>query len=337
MLFDLREFYLPANFISIVIGLELAGYFLYQYNKLKILRLMYMVIILGLIMFGFIMSSKPFHELMNPKIVYPVTISFFIPFIGLVFLDPTSTIFRYTLAPIVIGVPLIAIFQFKLIRVSSKNLKRRMILILIGEIIVFGAVILGADIPQALFFQQYKDVLYTIAIPMFVSGLFIIFLGVYKFPVFLELNWMENLLFLFIIDNKSPKQLYIHDFMEETEDLDAKEGMSKSEFQDLFSRGLIGIDSIIAAITDTKTSKIEEIEQGKIIVLFEQGQDSMGFITYALLVKQEISSARYFLMEVKRQFEGFFKDLLLNIDSLRGTEGLFFSSFDIIIKNLISR
>jgi len=34
-MFNLREFYLPANFISIVIGLELAGYFLYQYNKLK--------------------------------------------------------------------------------------------------------------------------------------------------------------------------------------------------------------------------------------------------------------------------------------------------------------
>ena len=39
MLFNLREFYLPANFISIFIGLELAGYFLYQYKKLKVQKM----------------------------------------------------------------------------------------------------------------------------------------------------------------------------------------------------------------------------------------------------------------------------------------------------------
>ncbi len=377
MSFVLREFYLPVHFISVIIGLELAGYFLYQYHKLKVqkieldkfllgfgiffgvsfigylffvirrfyvadllyqelfLRLTYMLIISSLIVFGFIISSKPFRKLINPKISYPITIIMFIPFIGLVFLDPSSTIFRLSLAPVFVGVPLIIIFQYKLIRLSSKNLKRRMILILLGEMLAFGAIILGADIPQALFYRQFYEVLYTIAIPIFLAGLFIIFLGIYKFPVFLELNWYKNLDFLFIIDNKSPKQLYIYDFKEKS--IDAEQGKDKSGVQNIFSKGLIGIDGIIAAVTDTASSKIEKIEQGEKFILVEQGQGPMDFITYALLVKEESSSARYFLKEVKRQFEGFFKDLLLNMNFLQGSEDLFFSSFDVIMVNLITK
>ena len=69
---------------------------------------------------------------------------------------------------------------------------------------------------------------------------------------------MDNLISLFIIDNIGPKQLYIHNFIKTEGELDEEESIRRENIQDLFSKGLIGIDSIVSAMTDT-SSKIERI------------------------------------------------------------------------------
>ena len=263
----------------------------------------------------------------------------FIPFVTLVFFDPQSTAFRLTLIPIVVGAPFVAIFQLKLIRLSSGELKRRMILIVLGEILGLVAILMGADIPQAVFFQD-SDFLYALGIPIFMVAFFIIFLGIYKFPAFLEFHWKKNLVKLYIIDHETLKPLYTFDFTVILDDLELTSEEKKKKKEDikaLFSSGLIGIDGIVGAITDTKQSKIDKIKQGDSLILLEYGDGPAPFATYALLADEELESVRYFLREVKSQFQGFFKDLLLNLESLKGSEEILFSSFDIIIKNLVSK
>ena len=105
----------------------------------------------------------------------------------------------------------------------------------------------------------------------------------------------------------------------------------------MFSSGLIGIESIHAAITDSKSEKIEKIEHGESIILLESGDEPISYLSYALLVKKEMISIRYFLKSVKKRFQDIYKNLLINLEKFRNDYELVFSSFDYDIFALLER
>jgi len=103
------------------------------------------------------------------------------------------------------------------------------------------------------------------------------------------------------------------------------------------SGGLTGIEIIISAITNTQNERIKVIKQEGSYILLEYGTKYSTPIVYALLVKKDLKSIRYFLNLLKVQFENFFKEILENFEEfdLAGQDERLFSSFDIILENLI--
>jgi len=105
--------------------------------------------------------------------------------------------------------------------------------------------------------------------------------------------------------------------------------------EDIFSGGLVGIDSIISTITNTEDEKINKIKQGNSLILLEHGSGFTSQLDYVLIVRQEQRSFRMFLNTLRNQFESFYKEILLNLNELEGTPDLLFLSFDIIIENIV--
>jgi len=158
------------------------------------------------------------------------------------------------------------------------------------------------------------------------------FLGVYDFPAFYEFNWKENLLKFFIIYQKNNLCLYNHDFSLGS---NQEDGILQEKQDKILFGSITGIDSIISAITKTEGEKINKIKYGDSYILIEYGSNIASKITYALLVKKDISSTRYFLTSLKKQFESFYKQILEEIDSLEGKEEQLFGSFSIIMKDML--
>ena len=105
--------------------------------------------------------------------------------------------------------------------------------------------------------------------------------------------------------------------------------------EDIFSGGLVGIDSIISTITNTEDEKINKIKQGNSLILLEHGSGFTSQLDYVLIVRKEQKSFRMFLNTLKNQFESFYKEILLNLNEIEGTPDLLFLSFDIIIENIV--
>ena len=105
--------------------------------------------------------------------------------------------------------------------------------------------------------------------------------------------------------------------------------------QDLFSSGIVGIDSIYAAITNSKSERIGKIEHSDSIILLEYGDEPIQFITYALVARKEMISIRFFLKSVKKKFQNTYQNILVSLDKLRDEVELVFSSFDYDIVELL--
>jgi hypothetical protein len=103
---------------------------------------------------------------------------------------------------------------------------------------------------------------------------------------------------------------------------------------DLYSGGIIGIDSVISSITGIKKQKINKIENEGSSILLEYGIEPYNII-FALIMNKDLISMRIFLRNIKSQFESFYREILPGLDTIPKNQDLLFGSFDLIIKNLI--
>jgi len=258
-----------------------------------------------------------------------------IPIIFALMFDTTTRQFRVSMGLVLISGLYIAFLQYRIIQTSIGSIKKRFILIFLGEIIMIISLFFGARIVAEFFQYQNRDLLYIIGMILMFSGSLIFFLSVYNFPPFFETGWKTNLIQLFIINQKNNNCLYSMDFKEFFKrDKHISDSILIDDKDRFFSGGLLGIDAIISEITNTKKEKINKIKQGDSFILLDYGTKP-SFITYALLVKNDINSIRYCLNDIKTQFESFYKEILMNLDEIKGNEELLFGSFDIILKNII--
>jgi hypothetical protein len=196
---------------------------------------------------------------------------------------------------------------------------------------------IGGYIPSYVLFQQYSQILQLISALIFICGLLIVILSVYRFPAFLEFKWKENLLSVFIINQRNLKVIYTFDFKEikDKKKNQIKELPLLRENKLLFSSGIIGIDDIISIITNTNNENIERIREGEFLILLNHGDEPLSFITYCLLVNKDMNSFSYFLKIIKNEFQSIYNNLLINLNVLKGSKKLIFSSFDKILNKMI--
>ena len=213
----------------------------------------------------------------------------------------------------------------------------RIIYIFIGMLLILGSFLFGGEFSRDMVLQENEHTIIMFTSFLTIITFFIVFLGVYKFPAFLEFDWKDHLLKLYIIDKEVVKGIYNFNFSDSSNNSRQveREKLLEDNKDKVLSVGLIGINDIINGLTSKKDKKIERISQGDNQIIFTYGDNPNDFIVYALLVKKDMDSLQYFLETIKTQFQGFFKGILQNMDSIRGIEVKVFSSFDIILTNLM--
>jgi hypothetical protein len=104
----------------------------------------------------------------------------------------------------------------------------------------------------------------------------------------------------------------------------------------IFPRGISGIEKIISLITDTKAEKINKIQQDENLIKFEYGLNPSSLV-YMLMVKKDLISSNHLLRLIRKQFESFYKDILTNLDELNEDQNQLFLSFNIIMDNILQK
>ena len=326
--------------------LGLTGIFFRNINKFYVedllleevfFRITNLFLISSILVFLSLVSSKSFRIIMNPSITKAFCLMLLVPFISIFFFQTGSIMLNLIMTISIFGTLFMLIFQFKLIKLSVGIIKKRIIYIFIGMLLILGSFLFGGEFSRNMVLQENEHTIIMFTSFLTIITFFIVFLGVYKFPAFLEFDWKDHLLKLYIIDKEVVKGLYNFNFLDSSNNTkqSEREKLLINNKDKVLSIGLIGINNIINGLTSTRDKKIERISQGDNQIIFTYGDNPNDFIIYALLVNKDMDSLRYFLETIKNQFQGFFKGILQNINSIRGNEVKVFSSFDVILTNLI--
>lgn len=376
-----QEIQFLVYFSAVVIGIQLAIYFFYQYYKiqdvnLKLNRILLsfgaftFFIVLGALflnvsrlfvtnirlrdiytrigwIFGFsapigflsFIILEEFSSLMNLKIVKILTALSFIPIITVIAIPSTrSPIFIISIIFTLSGAYYILNFQVKLIKNAVGDIRKKILQFFIGELISFTSIPFAIQVGLGIFPPGLNELVYYMGVSILLTGFIILFFSANDFPPFYEFEWKDNLLKLFIINQKDNKGLFFCDLTELIEKNSSgneiEDHSTKSLKEKLLTGGIMGIESIITQITDTKNEKISKIKHEDSILLLEYGLKPFN-ITYALSVKKDIASHRYFLKSIKSNFESYYKEILLNLDDLKEKQEQFFIGFTTVIESLL--
>ena len=290
---------------------------------------------------AFIINTKEFSKIIHLKISKILTILNLIPVIaGIIVPTTDSPIFRVSIIFMVINALNLIYIQLKLIKLSFGIIKTKLKQFFIGEILALIALIFAAQVLLNILPGVTTETSFFIGVALLTIGFLIIFSAVYDFPPFYEFEWKSNLLKLFIINQKTKSCLFYYNFSEyfsQNNNISEKKSeTNQSELDTLFSGGIIGIEEMISMITGTEKEKINKIEQSDSFIFLEYGTNP-AYLNYVLLVRKDLNSYGPFLNFVKSQFESFFREILLNLDDLKGNQELLFGSFNIIIKSMIKQ
>lgn len=302
--------------------------------ELLLFRFIYFHFTIGIISFLLVISVKSFENLTNPTIPRIILLLSIVPLITVFIHPPSADFYLYPLVIIFIGFLYIIFFQFKLSQLSTGEIKRRLKLIFMGECFMLLAIIFGSEGIRTRFFQAFSDMLVVIFIPVLILGLLLIFLGQYRFPAFFEFGWKENLEKFMVIDQIDNQILYSFDFnSKERYNNDNLNESTKSE--KFISSAISGIEEIVSKSIQRNKVNIEKIKHGHFTIFLNYGIYSGRILIYLLIIRREMTSLRYFLQLLRTQFEGFFKEILNDLDQVEEFKSQIFSSFNLIIKNLV--
>jgi hypothetical protein len=290
--------------------------------------------------FLYFITSEEFSKIIKLNIVKVLIILNFIPII-LVIIIPSNAFIFFFIKIIVIVSYLIVLgtFQIRLVIEARGKIKKHLTQILIGGIIYFSSLFFLIEIFIHLLYPLENSIILLFLCTLsFIAGFIILLSGIFGFPAFFELNWEENLINLFIINQNNNKCLFRYNFsgiFQEGKILKEKNNDYQKKFEDMFLGGIIGIDRIIAEITNTENEKINKIKREDSLVFLEYGSNFFSNITYALITKKDLNSNLYFLKSLKKKFEYIFKEVLIDAEDFEEKVQLF-KNFDVIIDDLLS-
>ena len=292
----------------------------------------------ALIEFLILNLIKSFNEILNSNLIKILIIVFIIELIFIFFFNIGTIFFIIIFLTGFIGSLYILIYQLKLIKYSIGDIRKRLMLILIGEILIIGSIIIIGFIRNILSFQGFDNLIYLTTTFLIFISIIIIFVGVNRFPPFLDFNWKKYLLKLYIFEQENYKLLFEFDFTAIRDENNASEKIKidlEAIKSNIFSRGIVGIDDFTSKIMKIKNENIKKIKHGEALIFLDYGDEPMSFITYALLVDKDIRSMSFFLKEVKEKFQELYKNIILHLNIIKGTEDTLFFSFNTIIKEIL--
>ncbi len=295
------------------------------------------LIVISLILFLLSVSTKAFSIVINLKFSKTFGVVLIAPIFFYLVYSYGSVEFIFSLLFILAGFGYILFFQLRLIQKAKGAIKNRLRLIFCGELIFVVAIFMGRETSMLLFLRPYSLYLLLISAPLSLIGLMIIFLGVFKFPAFLEFDWQNDLIKLYIINKTGLIELFSFDFVESERmrSTDESEIAMSREKDSAFPKAVIGISDVFSTITSTANINLKRIRQENLFILLEYS-DSFGLdLVFTLVTKRDSNSAVYFLNALKNQFLSVYKNILINFSAYKENIKEIFSSFDADLKNLL--
>lgn len=291
-----------------------------------------LVVLLSVISFLVIVAGSAFKEIINVKYTKIIIGLNIIPIISIFIFPSDSPEYQLFLIPNSLGLIFMLIFELKLLRKTSGDIKRRLIFIILGEVMLGVSLVFGREQNDFLLPSSADvEIVWIISIYVAIAGLGIIFLGVYQFPAFLEFDWQKTLLKLTIIDQKDRNIIFTFDFT----DTSSGEFQNREIKPDLTSGGIKGIDDILQTYNRSQNNvRVDKIKHGNVIIFLQHGEDQFNDLTYVLIVNKDLKSCKYFLSSIKEQFEGLFKGILQNLNNINTQQMKIFDSFETIVNTI---
>ncbi len=248
-----------------------------------------------------------------------------------------SMFFRVSIVLMVLSALNCVYVQVKLIKRTLGDIRRRITQFFVGELFSLSALIFALQVSFGFIPFGTPENWFFLGTSLLIIGFLTMFVAVNDFPPFYEFEWQLNLIHFLIINQRTNICLYSYIFHQESEEgslLSTQTNINPDMKATLFSGGISGINAVISGITDTTKEKINKIKQENSDILLDYGVGP-SYLTYALVVKKDIKSANIFLKSLKYQFETFFKQILIKLDSIQGDQNKLFSSFDIIVYGML--
>lgn len=296
-------------------------------------ELSHIFILAGAALFLFLLSSEVFDEIINNNITRLVLVIALINSVLVSIIQENHYVLMLLFISFGIAALYLFFFHFKLIKLTTGSIKQRIMMITIGNVLVVVGFIFQAD--EIITILPYEDQIFLMVFsnPIFLIGGLIVFLGLFKFPAFLEFNWKKDLADFYVINNQDLCLLYQYDFNKENPSK-IKVGIHKTQIGKVLPKGIIGIDSIFSNLTHTN-EKIQIIKQGALNILLSQGEPPYDNITYILVTNSEMNSYHYFLNKLKKTFQEAYGGILKILDVIEEKDYCMFLNFDQEIKNLL--
>lgn len=328
---------------GITIFLTLTGFLLQVIIELYLKELLINQILqrISFIIFSFAVCyfllsilSKPFTDITNRSIVRFIIIFIIIAMISMPFINDYSLEFGIRALAAISGGAYILFFQIKLIRLTTGNIKKSLILFTVGLILA----LIGGTLSNKEIYTQLGTGVFLISVFVILAGISIAFIGIYNFPAFLEFEWKDNLQKLYVFEQEKFRILYTYDFKLSTNDINSSQKPYKplsDEIDDLFSRGISGVEQVTTHLAKSDDERIYKIKQGQSYILLEYGDPPTSHITFALLTTKDMYSLRFILKEVKNQFQEKYRYVLNNLPIIEGNEDKFFLNFNINLHSIL--
>jgi hypothetical protein len=318
-------------------GIVLRAFNSYFVNELAFKNMLnntsHILISIAAISFLLVISLKDFNSLLNVIVIRLLVVITFVLSILILVIEDEILKNLLIFSSILIGLIFMIYFHVILIQNSTGNVKVRILIIFIGEILVVIGIIFGTEKNPYLFTPAGQLLARNVFTPLIIVAQLIIFYAFYDFPVFLEFKWQENLDRFYVIDKNKLKVIYNYNFRTNSSEI-IEETSNNSLF---FSKGLIGIEEIISLITRTKGDKIQKINQEDQIMIFNYGTDGLESLIFCIIVNKDMVSMAFFLKILQTAFQNHFKSLLNDLEAIEGKEFIIFNKFSEEIDYLIKK
>jgi len=300
-------------------------------KKLVVFRFSHLLIFVGAALFLLILSSKPFDKIMSNKITRLVMIIAIINSILLMTIDnDLFQIFIIFFSISIAGIYLLR-FHYNLIKIATGNIKKRILLITLGNILIVVGIIFQADEIISIFSYEDQINLMLASNPLFLFGALIVFLGMFKFPAFMEFDWKEYLASFYVINNDNLYLLYNYDF---TKSSKYRDEHLETDIKKVLSKGVLGISQIFSNVAHT-SDKIQVIKQGESNILVSKGDHPYDNITFILLAYSNMNSYLYLINKLKNDFQETYGSILINLNLLPVEDYGIFLNFDKEIQTIL--
>lgn len=215
------------------------------------------------------------------------------------------------------------IFTYYFMKKSLKSIKRKLIVAIIG-LILLPIGLSFSSIRIETLFGSYD--LYTIALSIsrfvIMLGLILIIVGFSEYSFITESEWKENIVSIYIFDQKTNRILFERNFMK-----------YQIKREDVLSLGISGVVKTLENF-DRSGKDIDILNMGNNYILFERG----GRIFTSMILKKLFLNAQYLLREITSKFEYYFwsyleaydfSDTSVNVDE-------FFRPMNSVINRLLN-